>query len=221
MKRYRLALAAAVSLTAAALARAGSPPDFSGMWLVRDPPTSIRTLQGGEPPLAAGVRRAGPPDPENECLPSGPVRMLFAPYPIKILQRPGQVSFMHEYRHLLRLVRLDARQPEDWTPNWLGSSIGRWEGDELVIETIGLNGETWLDRTGLPSSEATKVVERIRLIGGGRSLEDVITVEDPKLYARPWSTRLVFDRRPDLRLEQNICGEDADNRPLPIPPARR
>ena len=201
----------------AAMASAATPPDISGMWLVKTPSPALKTLDGKDPPLKPGVKRATTPDPDNDCVPPGPLRSMYYPYPIKILSRPTQVTLMHEFNHLVRLIHLNKPQVEESPNNWMGSSVGKWEGDTLVVNTWGLNGETWLDKTGLPSSQDFRMVERIKLAPGGKTLEDTITVTDPKVYARPWTTKVTFERRSDLRLEESICKESV--RPLPIPPA--
>ena len=128
---------------------------------------------------------------------------------------------MFEFYHMNRYVWIGAKHPpaDELESNYFGHSVGRWAGDTLVVDTISLNGVTWLNDKGLPSSDKTHLTEKFRLIEGGKALEDVTTIDDPENYTRPWSTRVVLDRRPDLQLQQNICGERATNRQLPIPPA--
>jgi hypothetical protein len=221
MKKRILASVAGLALAAAAAVHAApARPDFSGMWLIRNSPDVTKTVDGKDPPLKPGKRATGE-DPSKSCLPTGPVRAMVVPYPVKILSRPGQVTLMHEFYHLVRLIYIDGKHPpaEEWENNYMGHSIAKWSGDTLVVDTVGLNGITWLDHKGLPSSPKTHVTERMRLVEGGKALEDVITIDDPENYTAPWSERVVFDRRPDLQLQQHICGERVTNRQLPIPPA--
>ena len=91
-------------------------------------------------------------------------------------------------------------------PAYNGHSIGRYEGDTLVVETAGFNGKTFADATGAPQSDAMTTVERIRKIGPTQ-LEIVITVHDPEYYTRDWQARFVYNLRSDLRIEDYVCGE--------------
>lgn len=213
------AAALALGLGGGAAHAAPVHPDFSGVWLARPAPDVTKTVEGGAPPLKPG-RMAKGADPSKSCLPTGPTRALAVPYPVKLLQRPDELAMMFEFFHMTRFVWIGGKHPpaEELDHNYMGHSIGRWVGDALVVDTVGLNGVTWLDHKGLPTSEKTHLTERFRLIEGGKALEDVVTVEDPENYTKPWSMRVVLDRRPDLKLEQNICGERATNRQLPIPP---
>ena len=215
------AAAAAFGLALAASAHAApAHPNFSGVWLVRPTPDVTKTIEGKDPPLKPGHMAKGD-DPSKSCLPTGPSRAFAVPYPVKLLQRTDQLAMMFEFFHMNRYVTIGGQHPpaDELEHNYFGHSTGRWVGDVLVIDTVGLNGVTWLDHNGLPSSEKTHLTERFRLIEGGKALEDVTTIDDPENYTRPWSTRVVLDRRPDLKIEQNICGERATNRQLPIPPA--
>jgi hypothetical protein len=218
------ALAAAALLTLGAAAHAQPiyhPPagqDFEGVWLVQTPPGALKTLDGKLPPLkpeAAKVykahlaaRKAGKPDFDTiqACMPHGFPRILFANYPIQVLQEPKQVTFIHEVHHMPRLVFLDAQplKPDDRDQNWMGFSTGHWEGDTLVVFTAGFNDRTVLDTAGLPHSVDMEVTEHIRKTDAD-TLEDVITIHDPKIYAEDWSTKAVFKRQPGRRLQEYVC----------------
>ncbi len=102
-------------------------------------------------------------------------------------------------------------KPDDLDPTFMGASVGRWDGDRLVVETSGFNTRTTLDRSGLPHSDALRLVERFRLIDQGRRLEDRVTITDPKTFSRPWSATVVFDRRPDLEPKEYLCSETNRN----------
>jgi hypothetical protein len=85
-------------------------------------------------------------------------------------------------------------------------SVGRWEGDTLVVETAGFRGDTWIDRSGLPKSDNMKVTERLRLTGGGATLENQITVDDPANYTAPWTTKVVYRRAPKgTEMKEDVC----------------
>ena len=94
----------------------------------------------------------------------------------------------------------------------MGYSIGRWEGDTFVVDTIGQNGKTWLDMRGLPATDALRVTSASRARRIGRIIIDV-TIDDPKAYTRPWNVKLSWDLQPDTELIESICEEN--NRDLP------
>ena len=215
LRKTLLAGLMAGAAAVASMASAATSSDINGMWLVKNPSPALTDVDGKPIPLKPGVRRSRAKDPDADCVPPGPLRSMYYPYPVKVLSRPGQVTLMHEFNHLVRIIRLDKPQVEDSPNNWLGSSVGKWEGDTLVVDTWGLNGETWLDKTGLPASKDFRMVERISM-PDNNTLEDTITVTDPKNYARTWSTKVTFERRSDLRLEESVCKDSV--RKLPIPP---
>ena len=220
-----LALAAGAVALAAAAAVAQPiyhPPagqDFQGVWLIQGDHAAIKTVDGKLPPLNAAAakvyaahiaaRKAGKPDFDTIrlCMPHGLPRMMFANYPIQVLQEPKQVTFIHEAHHMPRLVFLDAAQPaslDDLNQNWIGFSTGRWDGDTLVVDTAGFNDKTTLDTAGLPHSVEMRVQEHIKKLDAD-TLEDVITINDPKTYTKPWSTRVTYRRQPGLRLKEYVC----------------
>src|SRR3984893_14581898 len=103
-------------------------------------------------------------DPISNCFPPGVPRIyLIRGEPVEILQTPGKVVMLYEYDHFVREIYADGRQhPKDVNPTWMGDSIGKWEGDTLVVDSVGFNDKTWLDNEGHPHSEDLHVVERIR-----------------------------------------------------------
>jgi hypothetical protein len=198
-----------------------NPPsgqNFEGVWLIQGDHSVVKTIEGRLPPMtrsaatryAAGIkaRKDGKPafDTIQTCRPHGFPRILFASYPIEVLQEPTQVTFIHEVQHMPRMVYLDLTLPklEDMDPNWMGQSAGHWEGDTLVVESQGFNDLTTLDAAGLPHSTQLRVTERIRKIDAD-ILEDSITIDDPKTYTRPWTTRVTYRRQPGLRLKEYVC----------------
>jgi hypothetical protein len=210
------------------------PPgqNFEGVWLIQGDHSVIKTIEGRLPPMTAAAaaryaaavksRRAGKPDFDTiqTCKPHGLPRILFAAYPIEILQEPKQITFVHEIHHMPRMVYLDMSLPklEDLDPNWMGVSVGRWDGDTLVIESQGFNDLTTLDTAGLPHSTDMHLSERIRKLDAD-TLEDLITVADPKTFTRAWSTRVTFRRQPGLRLKEYVCTDS--NPEAQAPPAGR
>jgi hypothetical protein len=139
-------------------------------------------------------------------MPHGFPRILTANYPIEIFMEPKQVTFIHEVHHFPRLVFLDA-QPvklDDRDQNWMGFSTGHWEGDTLVVFTAGFNDKTVLDTAGLPHTTDMEVIEHIKKADTD-TLEDLVTIHDPKMYAKDWSFKLDYKRQPGRRLAEYVC----------------
>jgi hypothetical protein len=201
-------------------------PRIAGIWLVTAPATTIKTVDGKLPPMtAAGQqlyrarvadRKAGKTDdPLEQCLPPGTPRSLWSGEPVLITQAPAKVTLFHQYRHLIRHVFL-AGPPTlaEADPIWEGHSSGWWEGDTLRIQTIGFNGEQWLDAAGLPQSPDMKVDEALRLLDAN-TLEDTVTVADARYYEASWSTRVIFKRLPDdTFMPEEECSEKLLEFPL-------
>jgi hypothetical protein len=169
-------------------------PDLSGVWgyagytsdIAKDYDVgSVPMTELGEKLFKARQANQGVEDPEARCLPTGVPRR--DPYPSKILQEPNLVVILFEGNlHSYRQIFLNSSHPKDLNPSWWGHSIGKWEGDELVVDTVGFNGLTWLDLAGHPTSDQLHVVERYSRPDFG-TLKDVITIEDPVMYKKPWN----------------------------------
>ncbi len=202
-------------------------PDLSGVWYLETPPCRqdcgdypgapefldiAAKLPGGLPyqPWAADLvkQRApqlGKDDPVARCLPPGAVRLLTFPPPRKIVQLPGLVLILSERDVTFQQIFTDGRPlPQDPAPNWNGYSVGKWEGDTLVVRTIGLRDGTWLDRKGNPLTEAATLTERFHRVNYGR-LEVDLTVDDPKAYTKPWTVRLSQILTPGTELLDYFC----------------
>ena len=135
-------------------------------------------------------------DPIHSCFPHGPTRMFTAPRPFELRQLPDVVLLLFESDHWVRRVYLDGRgHPDGYPITWMGHSVGRYDGDSLVADTIGMRAETWLDTLGHPHSEALHVVERFRRLDPARLQIDFL-FEDPETYARPWTGKKIFQRAP-------------------------
>jgi len=151
-------------------------------------------------------------EPDAHCLPQGVPKINSAPVPFKIVQTEKLVVLVYEAFNLWRQVFLDDRQwADDLNPSWLGFSKGRWEGDELVVETRGLNGKQWLDHGGLPTSDKLTVVERFRRPRFGQ-LEIQLTINDPTYYTKPWTATTNARLLPDTELFEFICNENEKSR---------
>jgi hypothetical protein len=184
-------------------------PDLSGVWL----PNFPRDPGNPEPlPWAEALRdqrsaNLGKDWPQGHCLPNG---ILFTGFflPYKFVQTPTLLIILDE-ADLPRQVFLDGREhPKDPNPSFMGHSIGRWEGDTLVVDTIGINDRTWLNMAGLPHTEQMRVVERYRRPDLGH-LETEITVDDPGAYKKPWTMKRVTSLAPkDVEIMEWVCTEN-------------
>jgi hypothetical protein len=147
--------------------------------------------------------------PDAHCLPIHPVQLHSHPQPRKIIQGPGLVLIVYEANEGLRQIFMDGRSlpANDPQPTWYGYSIGKWDGDTLVVETIGFQDMGWLDEQGTPITSAGKLTERFRRVNYG-TLEIEFTVDDPKTFTKPWTAKLNQRLLPDTELIEFICLEN-------------
>jgi hypothetical protein len=220
-------------LTAPAPRTADGRPDLSGVWIRFDDPEPVGLPPGRAPlvkggnagvgfkdglpfqPWAAELQKKryaeqGLNDPDGLCLPQGPLQYHIDPQPFKIFQTPRQILYISESNYGLRTIYVDGRTlPPQGTvqPYWNGYSIGRWEGDTLVVESnnfhgvdpnnpaaVGLPdtylGAGWLDHRGSPYTEAMRLTERFRRVNYGL-LDIELTIDDPKAYLKPFTVRVL------------------------------
>jgi len=194
-------------------------PDLSGVWVGAGPIGDISMgLQPGEElvmlPAAEQLMksRMAADDPEARCLPTGVPRI--APYPWRLVQSPAYGKATHLFFlfegniHSFRQIFMDGREhPDDEEPSWYGHSVGHWEGDTLVIETVGFNDLFWFDFVGHPHTTQLKTVERYTRTKFGE-LEVVTTVTDPGAYAKPFTVKYRHTLRPGWELMEYICNEN-------------
>jgi hypothetical protein len=210
-------------------------PDLSGVWLP-DPepiPPNIRTVEGDEPfprymisvmadlerddvplqPWAAKVLEerlgsAGTASPMAYCKPTGVPWISSLPLPYKIVQTPRLILLLHEEGTVFRQIFLDGRRPvENAVPRWMGYSTGRWDGDELVVDTVGVTDQSWLDGMGHPHSDRLHLIERFRRRDAGH-LEIEVTIDDPGAYTRPVVYTIRTTALPDDDLLEYFCTEN-------------
>jgi hypothetical protein len=147
-------------------------------------------------------------DPVGLCRPSGVLRLLTFPPPRKFVQMPGLFLILSERDVTFRQIFTDGRPlPGDPSPSWNGYSVGRWEDDTLVVQTIGLRDGAWIDRSGSPLTESAKITERYRRPSLGL-VQVEITVDDPKAYLRPWTVTLNQRLAADTELLDYHCTEN-------------
>jgi len=141
------------------------------------------------------------------------------------LQTPGEVTLISELNHQPRRIYLNVPHSQNPKPSWYGESVGHYEGDELVVDTIGLNDRTFVDNYRTPHTEQIHVVERFKMIEGGKTLQAVITVDDPGTFNMPWSAIQRWRRVTDRPMTEMICAENNLNffnyDVAPIPQADR
>lgn len=219
----RLAAPAFLALAVFAGPAHGDEPDLSGIYWTTRYNAKIELVGGGELPFTpagkaahesniAGLKDGSIEDAARTvCVPDGLPRVWANPYPFEIVQGPpGNVTILYELSHQVRIIRLNKPMPNERTlityPSYNGHSIGRYEGDTLVVESAGFKGVTFADATGAPQSDGMRTFERIRKISP-TELEVLITVRDPEYYASDWQARFVFNQRNDLRIEDYLCGE--------------
>jgi len=206
---------------------AAAAADLSGLWTrLRDPSHSPINLDFGKAisPMtpwgeakfkaANSVYRSSSPstvlsDPIYSCFPPGVPRIYLLNFPVQIVQTPGQVIMLFEFDHFVRRIYTDGRpHDKDAGALWMGDSIGKWEGDTLVADTVSFNDKTTLDRDGYPHSDAMHLVERMRRVDHDSLVVD-LTVDDPKAYTKPWGAKLIFQLRPDWKIMEHVCEDNA------------
>jgi len=215
--------------------RLNGKPDLSGIWQVQAEPRAPGGLFGlgesenskyfrdiladfkpGEQPLtpegAETLRRNGQlglaGNPSGNCLPDGVPHADLLPEPFKIIQTPGVIVMLYEVETTFRQIFTDGRkQLTDPSPSWMGYSVGKWDGDTLVVDTVGFNNLSWLDARGHGHSEEMRVEERFHRRDFGH-LEVGVTITDPKTFTKPVSINFVEALLPDTDLLEHYCLED-------------
>jgi hypothetical protein len=153
-------------------------------------------------------QRAKQESPLVHCLPIGLPADDLLPGPFKIIQAPGLTLIRNEYENTFRQIYTDGRKaPADPEPLWLGYSVGRWERDTFIVDTVGFNDRSWLDGMGHPHSEALRVVERFHRRDFGH-LDVEVTIDDPKVYTKAFSVKFTELLQPDSDVTEYFCAEN-------------
>ena len=194
-------------------------PDLSGIWMPNGLKYLINIAADLKPdevpfqPWAAALykeRRAnnGRDDPNNRCLPSGIPEKEAVTSPFKIMEFPREVLIMYESRTIFREIFTDGRPlHQDPNPTWQGYSVGRWEGDDFVVDVNGLNDKIWMDTNRHPITEAAHVTERFRRKDFGH-MDIQITIDDAKAYTKPWTITENPSLLVDTDLLESVCEEN-------------
>jgi hypothetical protein len=216
-------------------------PDLSGVWEMprnaanRQMPAVV--AKTGEIPLAtfrnagAGFKEGLPfqpwakdlvqkrqaennkDNPDALCLPIGLLQFHTHGQPRKIIQTPDLITIIYEANNGLRQIFLDGRPlpGPDAQPWWFGYSVGKWDGDTLVVTTTGMRDGGYLDIIGSPSTDAARFIEKFRRLNYG-NMEIEVTLDDPKAYTRPWTVKVNHRLMPGAELIEFVCGENDDSR---------
>lgn len=208
---------------------AGGKPDLSGVYTgiggagarggARGAGAGAPAAAPAGPVLKAGAEKyrvvRGPDDTgaTSNCMPLIPPQSWGVPYQFQILQGAQYVAIFHEYPGTFRIVPTDGSpHPVDPDPSWLGDSVGRWDGDTLVVDTIGFNDKTELQ--GFRHTESLHMIEKFRRTAFD-ALQYEVTIEDPNVFEKPYTITRTFGLRPDLkRIDEFICENNRDYRPL-------
>jgi hypothetical protein len=204
-------------------------PDLSGVWssdpdYFGDLAKDLKPEQVAMQPWAAALQKERETndhkdDPMALCMPPGVPRINTsnsgaALHPFKVVQTPSLVVLLYEtsVNSTFRQVFLDGRPlPSDAQPTWLGYSVGRWEGNSLVVETSGFNGRAWLDTfKGHPQTENARVIERFTRRDFGH-MDLNVTIDDPKAYTKPWQARIPLTLLPEGELIETVCENEKDS----------
>jgi hypothetical protein len=206
---------------------ADGKPDLSGIWQAvntanwnilahaaeKDVPAGLGVVEGDEipyQPSAAAKQKENfanraTADPESKCYLPGVPRITYMPYPFQIFQTPAHIAITYEYVDAVRRLFMQGSHPDDieW---YMGDSRGHWEGDTLVVDVKNFNDQTWFDRSGNFHSEALHVIERYTLVSAN-NINYEATIEDPKVFTRPWKMSMPLYRRLDkgMRILENEC----------------
>jgi hypothetical protein len=198
----------------------GKLPDFSGVW-------EIVMARGGPPPEAPALTpeyaaklkayqaeqaKGGHQDnPTANCLPPGMPQIMNQPYPMEFLFTPGKITVVIEAYSQMRRIFTDGRKhPDDPDLTFNGHSVGHWEGDTLVVDSLGFVADTPLGLGGTRHSEKMHIVERFRMTGPDR-MEIVTTIEDPLALAKPWTTTKTLARHRDWDIAEYVCEQNNRN----------
>lgn len=197
-------------------AQAAAPPDFNGVWSAPFTPDLSKAL-GHQPPFTpyAAARFAKEDeidDPLTKCLPIGPARGIQAGImPFQVVQTPTVFTILFENQHTFRIIHTDGRShPKDLDPTWFGDSVGHWEGDTLVVDTVGVDDRTWLDTAGHEHSDQLHLVERFQKVDNN-TIKWTVTFEDPKFFTEPWSVTLPITRQ-NTEIMSYSCEENEKDR---------
>jgi hypothetical protein len=198
--------------------------DISGVWSATAGVYEFASFSKDDPPMTPwgraqfnaakpsqgpqGVKLTETNDKVYKCSPPGMPYIYLQLFPMQIVQTRTEIIEFFEYDHTVRHIYMDGRKhPAGLKPSYNGHSIGRWEDETLVVDTIGLNGKTWLDRLGHPESTMMHIVERIRRVDD-KTLQVDFAFDDAESYLMPWTAQIRFQLHPDWDILEHICEDN-------------
>jgi hypothetical protein len=223
---------------------ADGKPDFTGFWQAMttandnilphsatyNVPAGLGVVEGNELPYLPGARakvnenfaNRAKLDTESRCFLPGVPRIMYMPFPFQVVQTGDRIMMLFEYLHAVRNIYMSKEHPKGPIEWWMGDSRGKWEGDTLVVDVVHFNTETWFDRAGNYHSDEMHIVERYSLMDRDH-ISYSATIEDPKVFSRPWKMNLVLyrHREPGFQLLDYECYAFRLNDEPIIPPARK
>jgi len=225
---WLFAAVATAQVAGTKLPNGGVVPDMGGIWERIEgirfnptgelPPYNAEYRRRYDAAMAARNRGERVADPTSRCLPQGMPRFMVASYPLEILQTKGQVTIIAEWSSQVRRIFTDGRShpPLDEVDiTFNGHSVGRWDGQTLVVDTIGIRGDTSFDASPMTHSDQMTVMERIRL-KDAKTLIDEIVVNDPGAFTAPWKVTRTYRRGgPGAQIMEYVCEEN--NRDIFLP----
>ena len=218
MKKY-LRILAVIAIAAIPLSAQQKHPDLNGIWQGPYTPDLSRTLGQGQtiPFTTYGADRYKKVDPANNpdgfCLPVGPARGFQSPAPFQVVQTDNTIAILFENQRIYRIFYTDGtKHPEDIAdyPEWMGHSIGRWESEKLVVDTVGINERTWLDTQGHEHSDKLHLTETFEKTGAD-NIHYTVTFDDPVFFSKPWTSVREFKRQ-NTRIMSYSCEENEKDR---------
>lgn len=192
----------------------GQHPSFSGTWLQKTP--GAQTYNGfeltpaGETAFERNKKGIAASDPDIDtalrCEPQGVPRMLSpGPLPFVVMQTPAVIGVISEAFAQPRLIWFGTEHRKGYWPTYMGDSVAHWDGNVLAIDTVNFVPNTFLDMRGLPHSDALHVSERMQLLDGGKTLQDQVTIGDPKYFKQPFTLTHQYARRDDIKIVETVC----------------
>ncbi len=197
-------------------------PDLSGIWQAvnsaawnilphaadPDVPAGLGVVEGNDIPYTApaaarqrdNYANRAKLDPETKCWLPGVPRATYMGFPFQIVHTPSQMSILYEYAHAMRNILMNSAHPKGPIEWWMGDSRGTWEGDTLVVDVVHFNDQTWFDKAGNHHSDMLHVVERYTPLGPSH-INYEVTIEDPKVFTRPWKMSMPLYRRLDSNMQ--------------------
>ncbi len=192
-------------------------PDLSGVWQQRLGVVGLDLADFVEIPYTPASKKqyefnqtgkGQAADPEAACLPAGVPRTTGLPYPMRFMQTKDIIAILIEGNvHSYRMIFMNKEHPKDPNPTWMGHSVGKWDGDTLVIDTVGFNDKSWLDPGGHIHSDKLHTVERFTRLTENQ-LRYEFTIDDPEAYTKPWGWSYVLVGHHDWEIIEYVCNEN-------------